>query len=89
MSAVLAKRHQSCAIFGYVVVQMRGLQAQLADARQEQKEQAADTAAVQARLEAANVKSAAQDVETGKLQVRGDHVIIGHAARVETLQTAG
>ena len=68
---------------------MRGLQAQLADARQEQKEQAADTAAVQARLEAANVKSAAQDVETGKLQVRGDHVIIGHAARVETLQTAG
>ena len=44
--------------FGYVVVQIRGLQAQLADARQEQKEQAADKEAVQARLEAANVKSA-------------------------------
>ncbi len=50
------------------MMQIRGLQAQLADARQEQKEQAADKAALQARLQAANDKSAAQDTEKGKLQ---------------------
>ncbi len=50
------------------MMQIRGLQAQLADARQEQKEQAADKAALQARLQAANDKSAAQDAEKGKLQ---------------------
>ena len=79
-NAVIAKWHQLRAIFGYVVMQIRGLQAQLADARQEQKEQEADKSAVQARLEAANVKSAAQDEETGKLQVRGDHLMISHTA---------
>ncbi len=52
-------------------MQIRGLQAQLADARQEQKEQAADKAALQARLQAANDKSAAQDAEKGKLQASG------------------
>jgi len=57
--------------FGYVMMQIRGLQAQLADARQEQKEQAADKAALQARLQAANDKSAAQDTEKGKLQASG------------------
>ncbi len=53
------------------MMQIRGLQAQLADARQEQKEQAADKAALQARLQAANDKSAAQDTEKGKLQASG------------------
>ena len=72
-----------------MVVQIRGLQAQLADARQEQKEQAADTAAVQARLEAANVKSAAQDVETGKLQVRRSCDVWSCCFVVQSLQTAG
>ncbi len=57
--------------FGCVVMQIRGLQAQLADARQEQKEQAADKAALQARLQAANDKSTAQDAEKGKLQASG------------------
>lgn len=50
------------------MMQIRSLQAQLADSRQEQKKQAADKAALQARLQAANDKSAAQDVEKGKLQ---------------------
>lgn len=53
------------------MTQIRGLQAQLADARQKQKEQAADKAALQARLQAANDKSAAQDAEKGKLQASG------------------
>lgn len=50
------------------MVQIRGLQAQLADARQEQKQQAADRAALQARLESANTNAAAQDTEKSKLQ---------------------
>ncbi len=57
--------------FVCVMMQIRGLQAQLADARQEQKAQAADKAALQARLQAANDKSAAQDAEKGKLQASG------------------
>ncbi|KAL3149265.1 hypothetical protein ABBQ32_002082 [Trebouxia sp. C0010 RCD-2024] len=47
---------------------LQGLQAQLADARQQQKEQAADKAALQARLQAANDQATAKDAETSKLQ---------------------
>lgn len=51
------------------LLQLRALQAQLADARQQQKEQAADKAALQARLQAANNQATAHDAENGKLQV--------------------
>lgn len=51
-------------------MQIRGLQAQLADARQEQKEQAADKAALQTRLEAANEKATAQDADKSKYASR-------------------
>lgn len=57
-------------------LQLRGLQAQLADARQQQKEQAADKAALQARLQAANNQASAHDAETDKLQVGGLHSLI-------------
>ena len=54
-------------------LQVRGLQAQLADARQQQKEQAADKAALQARLQAANDQATAHDAESSKLQVDAVH----------------
>ena len=54
-------------------LQLQGLQAQLADARQQQKEQAADKAALQARLQAANNQATAHGAETSKLQVGGLH----------------
>ena len=50
-------------------MQMRGLQAQLADARQQQKVQAAEQAALQARLQAANDQATAHDADKTKLQV--------------------
>ena len=50
-------------------VQVRGLQAQLADARQQHKEQTADKAALQARLQAANDQATAHDAQKTKLQV--------------------
>lgn len=50
-------------------MQVRGLQAQLADARQQQKEQNVDKAALQARLQAANDQATAHDAEKSKLQV--------------------
>lgn len=54
-------------------LQLRGLQAQLADARQQQKEQAADKAGLQARLQAANDQATAHDAENSKLQVDAVH----------------
>lgn len=66
-------------------LQLRGLQAQLADARQQQKEQAADKAALQARLQAANNQAIAHDAETSKLQVSSLHADIClccHVSRV-------
>lgn len=57
-------------------LQVRGLQAQLADARQQQKEQASDKAALQARLQAANNQATAHDADNSKLQVDAVHALI-------------
>ncbi|KAL0023064.1 hypothetical protein WJX79_007041 [Trebouxia sp. C0005] len=65
---------------------IRSLQAQLADSRQEQKKQAADKAALQARLQAANDKSAAQDVEKGKLQASTEELIKSEEERLTVSQ---
>ena len=52
-----------------VCVQVRGLQAQLADAKQAVQDQTSQATALQARLDAANDNAAKQQQEHSKLQV--------------------